>query len=229
MAMEREVQALQARKRAQESQICMIQMLEKYEDMKNKLDSTKQNLEDTTSKISVQQELTDKIMAMKQRIEAYASRKEAVSYLTEHVSMKHQMHVDKLEAVKEESESKTEEESERYKAMKAGLKDHTERVENLKAMLEKQVLLGEKRAAEQTRITEAREKLLAMKMRELELQKAKLVRKKREQEEKERATEDFFQHIDKQLEEMESSAGSEKAVPTGAVPKQKRNKSKGKG
>ena len=232
--------------RAQESQICMIQMLEKYEDMKNKLDSTKQNLEDTTSKISVQQELTDKIMAMKQRIEAYASRKEAVSYLTEHVSMKHQMHVDKLEAVKEESESKTEEESERYKAMKAGLKDHTERVENLKAlmkqneeslrkreeikaMLEKQVLLGEKRAAEQTRITEAREKLLAMKMRELELQKAKLVRKKREQEEKERATEDFFQHIDKQLEEMESSAGSEKAVPTGAVPKQKRNKSKGKG
>merc|ERR1711942_485046 len=83
---------------------------------------------------------------------------------------------------------------------------------------------GEKRAAEQTRITEAREKLLAMKMRELELQKAKLARKKREQEEKERATEDFFHQIDKQLEEMESSAG--KAAPTGAVPKQK---SKGKG
>merc|ERR1719370_470194 len=100
-AMEREVQALQARKRAQESQICMIQMLEKYEDMKNKLDSTKKNLDDTTSKISVQQELTDKIMAMKQRIEAYASKKEAVSYLTEHVSMK----------------------------------DHTERVENLKALM----------------------------------------------------------------------------------------------
>merc|ERR1711970_319304 len=133
-----------------------------------------------------------------------------------------------------------------YEKMKEGLKDHTERVENLKAlmkqneeslrkreeikaMLEKQVLLGEKRAAEQTRITEAREKLLAMKLRELELQKAKLARKKREQEEKERATEDFFQHIDKQLEEMESSAGSEKAAPTGAVPKQKRNKGKGKG
>merc|ERR1711881_728146 len=45
--------------------------------------------------------------------------------------------------------------------------------------------------------------------------------------EKERATEDFFHQIDKQLEEMESSAG--KAAPTGAVPKQKRNKSKGKG
>merc|ERR1719450_901577 len=60
-----------------------------------------------------------------------------------------------------------------------------------------------------------------MKMRELELQKAKLARKKREQEEKERATEDFFHQIDKQLEEMESSAG--KAAPTGAVPKQKSN------
>merc|ERR1712179_830362 len=121
---------------------------------------------------------------------------------------------------------------------------HTERVENLKAlmkqneeslrkreeikgMLEKQVLLGEKRAAEQTRITEAREKMLAMKMRELELQKLKLARKKREQEAKERATEDFMQQIDKQLEEMESSTGA--APPTGAVPKQKRNKSKGKG
>jgi len=249
MAMEREVQALQARKRAQESQICMVQMLEKYEDMKNKLDSTKKNLDDTTSKISVQQQLTDKIVAMKARIEAYASKKEAVSYLTEHVSMKHKIHVDKMESVKEdmessESEAKTEEESERYKTMKAGLKDHTERVENLKAlmkqneeslrkreeikaMLEKQVLLGEKRAAEQTRITEAREKMLAMKMRELELQKLKLARKKREQEEKERATEDFMQHIDKQLEEMESSTAA--APPKGAVPKQKRNKSKGKG
>merc|ERR1712117_679734 len=135
MAMEREVQALQARKRAQESQICMIRMLEKYEDKKNKLDSTKKNLDDTTSKISVQQELTDKIMAMKQRIEAYASKKEAVSYLTEHVSMKHQMHVDKLEAVKEEEESKTKEESERYNKMTEGLKDHTERVENLRALM----------------------------------------------------------------------------------------------
>ena len=128
-------QALMHFYRAQESQICMIQMLEKYEDMKNKLDSTKKDLDDTTSKISVQQELTDKIMAMKQRIEAYASKKEAVSYLTEHVSMKHKMHVDKMEAVKEEQEAKSEEESERYKTMKAGLKDHTERVENLKALM----------------------------------------------------------------------------------------------
>jgi len=255
MAMEREVQALEARKRAQESQIVMKSMLEKYEVMKNKLDSTKQHLEEKTSKIAVQQQLTDKITSMKARIEAYANRKEAVSYLSEHVTIKHEMHEKKLESVKEdmessETEGKTEEESERYKRMKAGLTDHTERVEALKAMmkeneenfkkreqvklmLEKQVLLGEKRAAEQTRITEAREKLLALKMRELELQKAKLARKKVEQEEKDRATDDFFAHIDKQLEEMESTnsaaQATEVAPPKGAVPKQKRNKSKGKG
>merc|ERR1719341_601036 len=149
-----------------------------------------------------------------------------------------------------ETEGKTEEESERYKRMKAGLTDHTERVEALKAMmkeneenfkkreqvklmLEKQVLLGEKRAAEQTRMTEAREKLLALKMRELELQKAKLARKKLEQEEKDRATDDFFAHIDKQLEEMEATKSEAPATevtpPKGAVPKQKQNKSKGKG
>jgi len=250
MAMEREVQALEARKRAQESQIVMKTMLEKYEQMKNKLDSTKQHLEEKTAQISVQQQLTDKITSMKARIEAYANKKEAVSYLSEHVTIKHEMHVNKLESVKEdmetsETEGKTEEESERYKRMKAGLIDHTERVEALKAMmkeneenfkkreqvklmLEKQVLLGEKRAAEQTRITEAREKLLALKMRELELQKAKLARKKVEQEEKERATDDFFAHIDKQLEEMESTkstapasgvaSAAEKALATDVAP-----------
>eukprot|EP00091_Calanus_sinicus_P015297 TRINITY_DN333_c0_g1_i6.p1 TRINITY_DN333_c0_g1~~TRINITY_DN333_c0_g1_i6.p1 ORF type:complete len:529 (-),score=169.51 TRINITY_DN333_c0_g1_i6:218-1804(-) len=218
--------------------------------MKNKLDSTKQHLEEKTAQISVQQQLTDKITSMKARIEAYANKKEAVSYLSEHVTIKHEMHVNKLESVKEdmetsETEGKTEEESERYKRMKAGLIDHTERVEALKAMmkeneenfkkreqvklmLEKQVLLGEKRAAEQTRITEAREKLLALKMRELELQKAKLARKKVEQEEKERATDDFFAHIDKQLEEMESTkstapasgvaSAAEKALATDVAP-----------
>merc|ERR1719495_727834 len=116
------------------------------------------------------------------------------------------------------------------KLLKELVKENEERFqkrEQVKAMLEKQVLLGEKRAAEQIRITEAREKLLALKMRELELQKAKLARKKREQEEKERATEDFLAHIDKQLEDMETKAATPQ--PTGAIPKQKRNKSKGKG
>merc|ERR1711892_387240 len=269
MAMEREVQAVQARKRAQESQVCMSAMLEKYEQMKSKLDCTKKNLDDTTSKISVQQQLTEKIVAMKERIEVYATKKEAVSYLTEHVNIKHELNSNKLESVKEdmelsEPEGKKDEESERYKRTKAGLTDYTERVEALrismqqneeslqkreliKAQLEKQVLLGEKRAAEQTRITEAREKLLELKMKELQLQKAKLARRKLEQEEKERATDDFFAQIDKQLEDMEATAQNapppttvevpkqevtaQNAPPptTGAVTKQKRNKSKGKG
>merc|ERR1712123_131152 len=251
MAMEREVQAVQARKRAQESQVCMSAMLEKYEQMKSKLDCTKKNLDDTTSKISVQQQLTEKIVAMKERIEVYATKKEAVSYLTEHVNIKHELNSNKLESVKEdmelsEPEGKKDEESERYKRTKAGLTDYTERVEALrismqqneeslqkreqiKAQLEKQVLLGEKRAAEQTRITEAREKLLELKMKELQLQKAKLARRKLEQEEKERATDDFFAQIDKQLEDMEATAQNAPPPPAGAVPKQKRNKSKGKG
>merc|ERR1712123_366678 len=229
----------------------MSAMLEKYEQMKSKLDCTKKNLDDTTSKISVQQQLTEKIVAMKERIEVYATKKEAVSYLTEHVNIKHELNSNKLESVKEdmelsEPEGKKDEESERYKRTKAGLTDYTERVEALrismqqneeslqkreliKTQLEKQVLLGEKRAAEQTRITEAREKLLELKMKELQLQKAKLARRKLEQEEKERATDDFFAQIDKQLEDMEATAQNAPPPTTGAVPKQKRNKSKGKG
>eukprot|EP00092_Neocalanus_flemingeri_P014866 GFUD01016054.1.p1 GENE.GFUD01016054.1~~GFUD01016054.1.p1 ORF type:complete len:662 (-),score=244.30 GFUD01016054.1:587-2572(-) len=249
MAMDREVQALEARKRAQDSQVMMKMMLEKYDVMKNKLDTTKKHLDETTSKISVQEHLTDKIQSMKERIEAYANKKEAVNYLAEHVHIKNDMHANKLESVMEdmeaaESDIKPQEDSERYNRMKTGLEDHTERVEALrlkmqeneeslakrehvKSMLEKQVLLGEKRAVEQARITDAREKLLELKMRELELQKAKLARRKREQEDKEKATDDFFAHIDKQLEDMESQAAT--AQETGAVPKQKPNKGKGKG
>merc|ERR1719452_435278 len=196
------MQALQARKRAQDSQVLMKQMLEKYEEKKNKLDNIKKHLDETTSKITVKEELTDKIVVMKARLEAYENKKEAVTYLTEHVNMKHEMHVTKLESVKEgfevaEEVKQGETEDERYARMMAGLSDHTERVENLKKamqekeesfkkreqmklLLEKQVLLGEKRAAEQDRITTAREKLLALKMRELELQKAALARKQRE-------------------------------------------------
>merc|ERR1712241_1494902 len=54
------------------------------------------------------------------------------------------------------------------------------------------------------------------KMKELELQKAKLARKKKEQEEKEKATEDFIAMIDKQLEHMEANVNP----VTGTIPKQ---------
>merc|ERR1719210_1069533 len=158
---------------------------------------------------------------MKARIEAYASKKEAVACLNEHVHMK-------LQTVAEEKETPMNEDdltnAERLENLKSMVKENEVRFqkrEEVKQMLEKQLLLGEKRAAEQMRITEAREKLLALKMRELELQKAALARKQREQAAKERATDDFLQMIDNQLEDMESKAKAPK--------EQKRNKRKGKG
>merc|ERR1711994_103910 len=54
------------------------------------------------------------------------------------------------------------------------------------------------------------------KTKELELQKAKLARRKKEQEEKEKATEDFIAMIDKQLEHMEANVDP----ITGTIPKQ---------
>jgi len=228
MAMEREAQALEARKRAQESQITMKAMLKRYEEMKSKLENTKKHLDETNSKITDKEQITDKITNMKARIEAYASKKEAVACLNEHVHMK-------LQTVAEEKETPMNEDdltnAERLETLKTMVKENEARFqkrEEVKQMLEKQLLLGEKRAAEQMRITEAREKLLALKMRELELQKAALARKQREQAAKERATDDFLQMIDNQLEDMETKAKAPKEQ--GAVPKQqKRNKSKGKG
>ena len=118
----------------------MKEMLEKYEEKKNKLDNIKKHLEETTSKISVKEELTDKIVVMKARLEAYENKKEAVTYLTEHVNMKNEMHATKLESVKEGLELVEEEngetEDERYARMISGLSDHTERVENLKKMMQ---------------------------------------------------------------------------------------------
>merc|ERR1719210_2940499 len=157
---------------------------------------------------------------MKARIEAYASKKEAVACLNEHVHMK-------LQTVAEEKETPMNEDdltnAERLETLKTMVKENEARFqkrEEVKQMLEKQLLLGEKRAAEQMRITEAREKLLALKMRELELQKAALARKQREQAAKERATDDFLQMIDNQLEDMETKAKAPKEQ--GAVPKQQK-------
>merc|ERR1712126_787069 len=59
-----------------------------------------------------------------------------------------------------------------------------------------------------------------------------MAEKKKEQEERERATNDFCKMIDKQLEDMENKVVDKKQedpTDTGAVPKQKQNKNKGKG
>merc|ERR1719483_840346 len=193
--------------------------------MRTKLDSTKKHLDDTTTRLEVQEKLTDKVIQMKARVEAYATKKEAVNALNEHVKIKQDLQIEKLEVVKEslneESAEVSQEEKERYSKLKTDLEDNASRVgqlktkmteheevlakkEELKKRLERAVELGEKKTAEQNRITEVREKMLELKLKELALQKARLARRKHEQEEKERATNDFFDAIDKQLDDMNS-------------------------
>merc|ERR1712226_654678 len=151
------------------------------------------------------------ITAMKERVEQYAAKKEAVSALTEHVAIRQVLQQNKLDVVNEELDQEDDNSANaaRLGLVKTGLKEHTERMqilqrnmaknaetmakrEQLKEMLEKQVLLEEKRTVEQNKIAEAREKLLEMKMRELELRtkQALLMAKKKEQEMK--ATNDFM-------------------------------------
>merc|ERR1711881_629913 len=61
MAMAKEHEAQEAKRRAQEAQVMMKAMLQKYEDMKNKLDGAKKDLESTSTRIQHQEEVTEKI------------------------------------------------------------------------------------------------------------------------------------------------------------------------
>ena len=206
----------------------MKAMLTKYEDMKNKLDGAKKELETTSTRIQHQEEITEKIQGMKERIEAYSNRKEAVSHLQDHVQMKCDVQLPGLEFLKNmEAETarfqqvqKTEEEkAERVAAMQEMMKEREkaiEKTDKIKVMLERQLEIGDKKIAEQNRIASVREKLLELKLKELQLQKAKFERKKKEQEEKEKATEDFIAMIDQQLEKMEANVDP----ITGTIPKQ---------
>jgi len=228
MALAKENEAKEAKKRALEAQVMMQAMLKKYEDMKTKLDGAKLDLQNTSSRIQHQEEVTEKIQSMKDRIEAYANRKEAVDSLQGHVQLKFDLqhsgldflHNMEAETAKFQQVQKAEEEkAARVKAMQEMMKEREkaiEKTDKIKVMLERQLEIGEKRAAEQNRIASVREKLLELKMKELELQKAKLARKKKEQEEKEKATEDFIAMIDKQLEHMEANVNP----VTGTIPKQ---------
>jgi len=228
MALAKENEAREAKKRALEAQVMMQAMLQKYEDMKTKLDGAKQDFKAMSTKIQHQEEVTEKIQAMKERIEAYANRKEAVDNLQGHVQLKFDLqhsgldflHNMEAETAKFQEVQKAEEEKAvRMKAMQEMMKEREkaiEKTDKIKVMLERQLEIGEKRAAEQNRIASVREKLLELKMKELELQKAKLARKKKEQEEKEKATEDFIAMIDKQLEHMEANVNP----VTGTIPKQ---------
>merc|ERR1719211_512979 len=119
----------------------------------------------------------------------------------------------------QEVQKAEEEKAVRVKAMQEMMKEREkaiEKTDKIKVMLERQLEIGEKKAAEQNRIASVREKLLELKTKELELQKAKLARMKKEQDEKEKATEDFIAMIDKQLEHMEANVDP----VTGTIPKQ---------
>merc|ERR1712024_221249 len=206
----------------------MKAMLTKYEDMKNKLDGAKKELETTPTKIQHQEEITEEIQGMKDRIEAYSNRKEAVSHLQDHVQMKCDLQLPGMEFLMnaeadtarfQEVQKAEEEKAARVAAMQEMMREREkaiEKTDKIKVMLERQLEIGEKRAAEQNRIASVREKLLELKMKELQLQKAKFERKKKEQEEKEKATEDFIAMIDQQLEKMEANVDPK----TGTIPKQ---------
>lgn len=228
MAMAKEQEAQEAKRRAQDAQVMMQAMLQKYEFMKNKLDGAKKDLETTSTRIQNQEEVTEKIQMMKERIEAYASRKEAVGHLQDHMNMKFDLQqngLDFLSNVEEETarfqeiQKVEEEKATRVKAMQEMMKEREkaiEKTDKIKVMLERQLEIGDKKIAEQNRIASVREKLLELKMKELDLQKAKLARRKKEQEEKEKATEDFIAMIDKQLEHMEANVDP----ITGTIPRQ---------
>merc|ERR1719225_2204567 len=223
--------------------------------MKAKLDATKGSLDAKQKQITNQAALTEKITAMKERVEQYAAKKEAVSALTEHVAIRQVLQQNKLDVVNEELDQEDDNSANaaRLGQVKTGLKEHTERMqilqrnmqknaetmakrEQLKEMLEKQVLLEEKRTAEQNKIPAARETCRRTPRRTAELQKAKMERTKREQEERKRATNDFMAGVEAELEEMETKAKApllaEREKQLGAVPKQgkkgKGKKSKGK-
>merc|ERR1712226_1595237 len=99
----------------------------------------------------------------KERVEQYAAKKEAVSALTEHVAIRQVLQQNKLDVVNEELDQEDDNSANaaRLGLVKTGLKEHTERMqilqrnmaknaetmskrEQLKEMLEKQVLLEEK-------------------------------------------------------------------------------------
>ena len=130
----------------------------KYEAMKAKLDATKGSLDEKRQQITNQAALTEKITAMKERVEQYAAKKEAVSALSEHVAIRQVLQQNKLDVVNEELDQEDDNTANaaRLGQVKTGLKEHTERMqilqrnmqknaetmakrEQLKEMLEKQV------------------------------------------------------------------------------------------
>merc|ERR1719239_1450031 len=139
MAMAREVEAQAAKKRAEASQQKMSEMMAKYETMKAKLDATKGSLDAKQKQITNQAALTEKITAMKERVEQYAAKKEAVSALSEHVAIRQVLQQNKLDVVNEELDHEDDNTANaaRLGQVKTGLKEHTERMQILQRNMAK--------------------------------------------------------------------------------------------
>jgi len=162
IAMEREREALAARKRAAESQRMMKEMVTRYETMKKKLDFTKKALQDTNNRIETQERVTAKLDDMKKRLTNYSDRKDALSMKESATDP-----LDALLTLTEEEEDDNDDEAlKRQEELKNAMTDHAANVmklqnklieegdklkkkAELREWLEKQVELGEQKALEQ--------------------------------------------------------------------------------
>ena len=139
----------------------MKSMLTKYEEMKEKLSATKGHLDEKNKQISNQAKLTEQILAMKERVAAYATKKEAVSALSEHVALRQAMQQNKLEIVKEEMlDDGNASNAVRLDSVKVLSKDHKEGMETPKVNMQKNAETMEKR-----------EQMKAMLEKQVELEK----------------------------------------------------------
>jgi len=181
IAIEREKEAMAARRRAAESQRMMKEMVQRYESMKKKLDFTKKALEDTNNRIETQERVTAKLDNMKKRLTDYSDRKDILDNKEKRESN------DLLPLLAEEAgenEHRGLLEESRQTDLKEEISDHAtflkklqgklvEEEEKLKKKaelrewLEKQVELGEKKAQEQAIIAQEKEDVLRRKEAEL--------------------------------------------------------------
>jgi len=237
IAMEREKEALAARKRAAESQKMMQEMVNRYESMKKKLDFTKKALEDTNNRIETQERVTAKLDDMKKRLTTYEDRKDALGQMDGGMDMD----TFPLLPLPEEDEDKEEsQQSQQHEArqteLKDGISDHATFVRQLqdklvmeeeklkkkaelRLWLEKQVELGEQKAEEQLRIAQEKEDFLKTKEDELQQQKVLQQQQVKEQEDK--------QIVEQQLIQQHKQLQQQKTKNTGTKPKQ-RQKSRSK-
>jgi len=188
IAMEREKEAMAARERAAESQRMMQEMVLKYHTMKKKLDITKKALEDTNSRIGVQERITAKLDDMKQRLADYTEKKDEADKKSMVSSMDALGSLFALKEEEEEEAKQTEAGAAREEALKEGFKEHADFVKKLqdklvgkeeelkkrgelRERLELMVEAGEKKVQQSIEMAQKKEEMVKAKQEELDKQK----------------------------------------------------------